>query len=284
MLSLVLTAATGASAQSGDLPRHPRCRVHLNPNLVLGGGPEETRPATTTFFGDTGLWFVPTGEVLDHGKWSVSGYRRGTNYIQGFSNVGDIAGTFAVGIKSRAEIFGRSSSIPAWIATWCRCSSTTRTWAASSIGTRGSTSGGPATTWATSTSAEDQPVVRVPPEAGGARLPRHGEAADRRRRRGRLDRANRISASTSSAARNCGARSSCRGMAATVPGQAGRLRHSGPGPPGGAWGRASRPGPPSAPRSNWSDRCPPKTRRRLTSGLVVGEDGTIPPAARRPRT
>jgi hypothetical protein len=67
---------------------------------------EETRPATTTFFGDTGLWFVPTGEVLDHGKWSVSGYRRGTNYIQGFSNVGDIAGTFAVGIKQRAEIFG----------------------------------------------------------------------------------------------------------------------------------------------------------------------------------
>ena len=67
---------------------------------------ESTRSATTTFFGDTGLWFVPTGEVLGHGKWSVSGYRRGTNYIQGFSNVGDIAGTFAVGIKDRAEIFG----------------------------------------------------------------------------------------------------------------------------------------------------------------------------------
>ena len=67
---------------------------------------EETRPATTTFFGDTGLWFVPTGEVLGHGKWSVSGYRRGTNYIQGYSNVGDFAGTFAVGIKDRAEIFG----------------------------------------------------------------------------------------------------------------------------------------------------------------------------------
>ena len=25
---------------------------------------QETRPATTTFFGDTGLWFVPTAEVL----------------------------------------------------------------------------------------------------------------------------------------------------------------------------------------------------------------------------
>src|SRR3954469_17972996 len=66
----------------------------------------ETRPATTTFFGDTGLWFVPTAEVLAHGKWSASGYRRGTNYVQGFTNVGDFAGTFAVGIKDRAEIFG----------------------------------------------------------------------------------------------------------------------------------------------------------------------------------
>jgi outer membrane protein OmpA-like peptidoglycan-associated protein len=67
---------------------------------------EATRPATTTFFGDTGLWFVPTGEVLPDGKWSVSGYRRGTNYIQGYTNVGDFAGTVAYGIKGRAEIFG----------------------------------------------------------------------------------------------------------------------------------------------------------------------------------
>jgi outer membrane protein OmpA-like peptidoglycan-associated protein len=67
---------------------------------------DATRPATTTFFGDTGLWFVPTGEVLPDGKWSVSGYRRGTNYIQGYTNVGDFAGTFGYGIKGRAEIFG----------------------------------------------------------------------------------------------------------------------------------------------------------------------------------
>ena len=65
-----------------------------------------TRPATTTFFGDTGLWYVPTGEVLANGAWSVSGYRRGTNWIQGYTNVADFAGTFAVGIKDRAEIFG----------------------------------------------------------------------------------------------------------------------------------------------------------------------------------
>jgi outer membrane protein OmpA-like peptidoglycan-associated protein len=67
---------------------------------------DNTRPATTTFFGDTGLWFVPTAEVLPDGQYSVSGYRRGTNYIQGYTNVGDFAGTFAYGIKGRAEIFG----------------------------------------------------------------------------------------------------------------------------------------------------------------------------------
>jgi outer membrane protein OmpA-like peptidoglycan-associated protein len=67
---------------------------------------EDTRPATTTFYGDTGLWFVPTAEVLKKGQFSVSGYRRGTNYIQGYTNVGDFAGTFGYGIKGRAEIFG----------------------------------------------------------------------------------------------------------------------------------------------------------------------------------
>src|SRR5262245_42026540 len=62
---------------------------------------DSTRPATTTFYGDTGLWFVPTAEVVAGGKWSGSGYRRGTNYIQGYTNVADFAGTVAVGIKDR---------------------------------------------------------------------------------------------------------------------------------------------------------------------------------------
>jgi len=52
------------------------------------------------------LWYVPTAEILANGKWSVSVYRRGTNWIQGYTNVADFAGTFAYGIKDRAEIFG----------------------------------------------------------------------------------------------------------------------------------------------------------------------------------
>jgi hypothetical protein len=47
-----------------------------------------------------------TGEVLGDGKWSGSVYRRGTNWIQGYTNVADFAGTFAYGLKDRAEIFG----------------------------------------------------------------------------------------------------------------------------------------------------------------------------------
>jgi hypothetical protein len=32
--------------------------------------PPEDRPAVTSFWGDTGLWFVPTAEVLKPGGWA----------------------------------------------------------------------------------------------------------------------------------------------------------------------------------------------------------------------
>jgi peptidoglycan-associated lipoprotein len=67
---------------------------------------DHTRPSTATFSGDTGLWFVPTADVLAHGKWSVSGYRASFNPEPGFSNVGLVGGTFAVGIADRVEVFG----------------------------------------------------------------------------------------------------------------------------------------------------------------------------------
>jgi outer membrane protein OmpA-like peptidoglycan-associated protein len=67
---------------------------------------EDQRPATTTFLGDTGIWYVPTAEVLRSGTWSLGGDRRGTNYVQGSSNVADFAGSLAVGLGSRVEVFG----------------------------------------------------------------------------------------------------------------------------------------------------------------------------------
>jgi len=104
-LTLAITA-TAASAQTGSLGTSTGQNPNAQQSSSTSTTPEETRPATTTFYGDTGLWFVPTAEVLAHGKWSGSGYRRGTNYIQGYTNIGDFAGTVAVGIKDRAEIFG----------------------------------------------------------------------------------------------------------------------------------------------------------------------------------
>jgi outer membrane protein OmpA-like peptidoglycan-associated protein len=105
---LTLLAAVPAAAQTGSSGTSTAQNQSGTQTSSSATSSTDTgiRPATTTFFGDTGLWFVPTGEVLPHGKWSVSGYRRGTNYIHGFSNVGDFAGTFGVGVKDRAEIFG----------------------------------------------------------------------------------------------------------------------------------------------------------------------------------
>ena len=65
-----------------------------------------TRPATTTFLGDTGLWFVPTGEVLPDGKVSVSAYRTEFDREQGFTNIAHGAITFGVGVGDRLEVFG----------------------------------------------------------------------------------------------------------------------------------------------------------------------------------
>jgi outer membrane protein OmpA-like peptidoglycan-associated protein len=65
----------------------------------------ETRPATTTFMGDTGLWFVPTGEVLPAKRWSASAYRVNFDHQQGFTDVSNWPVTFGYGLKDRAEIF-----------------------------------------------------------------------------------------------------------------------------------------------------------------------------------
>jgi len=101
---LTLAFAGVASAQSGS--SGASTAQNQSGNSSSSAAEKDTRPATTTFYGDTGVWFVPTGEILPDKKWSVSGYRRGTNFIQGFSNVGDFAGTFGYGIKDRLEVFG----------------------------------------------------------------------------------------------------------------------------------------------------------------------------------
>jgi len=102
--ALTLALAASANAQTGftGTSTAQSSSDTRTPSSIVW----ETRPATTTFFGDTGLWFVPTAEVLANKKWSVSAYRRGTNWVQGYSNVADFNGTFAIGLGDRAELFG----------------------------------------------------------------------------------------------------------------------------------------------------------------------------------
>jgi outer membrane protein OmpA-like peptidoglycan-associated protein len=64
-----------------------------------------TRPATTTVNGDTGLWYVPTGEVLPKGKWSVSFYRTNWDRKEAFSDISDLRATIGFGVADRFEFF-----------------------------------------------------------------------------------------------------------------------------------------------------------------------------------
>ncbi len=63
--ALTLALAASARAQNGSSGTSTGQSSTGSPNVVLvEATAEETRPATTTFNGDTGLWFVPTAEVL----------------------------------------------------------------------------------------------------------------------------------------------------------------------------------------------------------------------------
>jgi outer membrane protein OmpA-like peptidoglycan-associated protein len=70
------------------------------------GTTAETRPATTSFLGDTGLWYVPTAEVLPAGRWSASFFRSNQDREQGITDISHFAGTIGYGLGDRAELFG----------------------------------------------------------------------------------------------------------------------------------------------------------------------------------
>ncbi|MEQ1899075.1 MAG: hypothetical protein ABL971_17045, partial [Vicinamibacterales bacterium] len=70
----------------------------------------ETRPALPTFFGDTGLWFVPTAETLPARKVSGSIFRANFDRNQGLLDVSDQGFTLAYGATSRLELFASVGS------------------------------------------------------------------------------------------------------------------------------------------------------------------------------
>lgn len=70
-----------------------------------------TRPSATTVSGDTGLWFVPTAEILPAREWSVSGYRVNVDFEPGFTDVSNWPITWAIGLRDRVEVFGAQTVV-----------------------------------------------------------------------------------------------------------------------------------------------------------------------------
>jgi hypothetical protein len=65
----------------------------------------DMRPAIPTAAGDTGLWFVPTAEILPARRWSVSAHRVNADYDQGFTDVSSWPVAVGAGVNARAEVF-----------------------------------------------------------------------------------------------------------------------------------------------------------------------------------
>jgi len=99
------SAGTSAQTASGNQTTSGTSQTPSQTPSTMTPSEVHTRPATTTFMGDTGLWNVPTGEVLPAKRWSISAYRVNFDDNQGFTDVSNWPFTFGYGIAGRAELF-----------------------------------------------------------------------------------------------------------------------------------------------------------------------------------
>jgi outer membrane protein OmpA-like peptidoglycan-associated protein len=115
VVAVVLASVSAVSAQSPTTSagQPPTQQPPAQPPATDPGQPAwtpgataETRPATTSFLGDTGLWYVPTAEVLPAGRWSASFFRSNQDREQGVTDISHFAGTIGYGLGDRAELFG----------------------------------------------------------------------------------------------------------------------------------------------------------------------------------
>lgn len=104
MRALVLGVLTGWLVAAPAMAQGQQTAASEPAQMSMSAG--DRRPATTTFLGDTGLWFVPTGEVLPHRLWSASAYRVNFDRQQGFTDVSFWPVTFGLGVGERTEVFG----------------------------------------------------------------------------------------------------------------------------------------------------------------------------------
>ena len=101
---LAVLIAVPAAAQAPTQTSTSQTAVTQD-EIVLQGD-TTPRPATPTFYGDTGLWFVPTAETMPAGKFSFSVFRANFDRRQGLTDVNQIGITGAVALGDRFELFG----------------------------------------------------------------------------------------------------------------------------------------------------------------------------------
>ena len=152
----------------------------------------DTRPATTTFSVTPVCGSCQRLKCCRTASGRVSGYRRGTNYIQGYTNVADFAGTFASASAIGSRLFGSflfdtridrdvrplfvdDPSVGGIVDRYPRVNQTWTGRQPRRLLSR----------------RQDQPALRVAPESGRARHARHCQAADRQVRRRRQHRQGR---------------------------------------------------------------------------------------------
>ena len=101
-----LSAAAPAAAQAPAPTPGSTSQTAITQDEIVLQGDTAPRPALPTIHGDTGLWFVPTAEVMPSGRWSFSVFRANFDRRQGLTDVSQIGATVAISLGGRAELFG----------------------------------------------------------------------------------------------------------------------------------------------------------------------------------
>jgi peptidoglycan-associated lipoprotein len=104
LVALLTVPAEAQTTQGGTTTTTTQTAVTQDEVVLQGDA--EPRNALPTFYGDTGLWFVPTAETMPSGRWSFSVFRANWDRRQGLTDVNQIGLTGAVALGDRFELFG----------------------------------------------------------------------------------------------------------------------------------------------------------------------------------
>jgi len=110
-----LLAASGRAGAHPDPQDSSSTQTEEGSQATPEGGTWETVSATTTRFGDTGYFDVFSAYTLLKSKVSIAGFR--DNIDRDFFNldISNFAGTVAVGVSDRVEVFGRFDVLVAMV-------------------------------------------------------------------------------------------------------------------------------------------------------------------------